>query len=88
MDWLVELDPVAYTNFIVVENIQRVLYLVILKAIYGILEASLLWYRKLRKDLESVGFKFNVYDACVANRMEKNDNIPLDSMRRHLIAAC
>ena len=34
------------------------------------LEASLLWHRKLRKDLESVGFIFNVYDACVADRIK------------------
>ena len=51
-----------------VENGKKVLYLIILKAIYGMLQASLLWYRKLRKDLQSVGFIFNVYDACVANR--------------------
>ena len=69
MDWLVELDPAEYKNFVVIENGKKVLYLVILKAIYGMLEASLLWYRKLRKDLESVGFVFNVYDACVANRV-------------------
>ena len=33
------------------------------------LVASLLWYRKLRKDLEEIGFKFNEYDGCVANRL-------------------
>ena len=83
-----ELDPAAYTNFILVKNGQKVPHLVILKEIYGMPEVSFLWYRKLRNDLESVGFKVNVYDSCVANRMEKNDNIPLDSMRRHLIVAC
>ena len=35
--------------------------------------SSLLWYKKLRGDLESIGFKFNPYDPCVANRM-KNGN--------------
>ena len=33
------------------------------------LVASLLFYRKLRKDLEGRGFKVNPYDICVANRM-------------------
>ena len=45
----------------------KVIYLEILRVIYGMLEASILWYKKFRKDLESVGFKFNPYDACVAN---------------------
>ena len=39
------------------------------KAIYGRLKASLLFYKKLRADLESIGFEVNPYDPCVANRM-------------------
>ena len=59
VDWLIELDPVGFQKFVVIENGQKVFYLLILRAIYGMLEASLLWYRKFRKDLESVGFIFN-----------------------------
>ena len=33
------------------------------------LEASLLWYNKFRKDLEEEGFGFNPYDPCVANKI-------------------
>ena len=33
------------------------------------LESTLVWYKKFRKDLESIGFVFNPYDACIANRM-------------------
>jgi hypothetical protein len=44
------------------------LYLQVLRALYGMLVAALLWHRQFREDLESVGFKFNVYDPCVANR--------------------
>jgi hypothetical protein len=32
------------------------------------LQASLLFYKKLRKDLEGIGFKINPYNPCVANR--------------------
>jgi hypothetical protein len=39
-----------------------------LKAIYGMLEAALLWYKTFRKDLEDNGFIFNLYDPCVANK--------------------
>ena len=42
--------------------------MVLHKAIYGMLTASLLWYRKFRADLEQIGFKFNDFDSCVANR--------------------
>jgi len=45
-----------------------VIYVEVLRAIYGMLVASMLWYKKFRKDLEGIGFKFNPYDPCVANR--------------------
>ena len=40
-----------------------------LKAIYGMLHSSLLFYKKWRGDLEGAGFVVNPYDPCVANRM-------------------
>ena len=66
--WLVDINRSAYKSLVVIEKGTEVLYLNILRAIYGMLEASILWYRKLRSDLESIGFKFNTYDPCVANR--------------------
>ena len=33
------------------------------------LQAALLWYKQFRADLEGIGFKFNNYDPCVANKM-------------------
>ena len=69
VDWLVNLEPGEYKNLVVIENHQKVIYLLIEKVIYGMLEASLLWYRKFKLDLQSIGFKFNAYDACVANRV-------------------
>ena len=41
----------------------------VLKAIYGMLIAALLFYKKFKKDLEEIGFEFNPYDPCVANRI-------------------
>jgi hypothetical protein len=32
------------------------------------LEAALLWYKTFRKDLEDIGFIFNPYNPCMANR--------------------
>ena len=42
-----------------------------LQALYGMLVAALLWYNQFRGDLETIGFEFNPYDPCVANRIEK-----------------
>eukprot|EP00980_Cylindrotheca_fusiformis_P015510 scaffold4410_cov78-Cylindrotheca_fusiformis.AAC.1 len=66
---LTQLAPDVYESFVVRENGREVIYVKVLKAIYGMLEAALLWYKRFRKDLESIGFKFNNYDSCVANRM-------------------
>jgi len=30
--------------------------------------ASILYYKKFRKDIKSIGFEVNPYDICVANR--------------------
>eukprot|EP00980_Cylindrotheca_fusiformis_P024001 scaffold11319_cov78-Cylindrotheca_fusiformis.AAC.6 len=65
-----QLVPDVYESFIVRENGQEVIYVKVLKAIYGMLEAAPLWYKRFRKDLESIGFKFNNYDSWrVVNRM-------------------
>lgn len=46
VDWLLAIEPTAYSPFVVMERGVKVLYLNLLWAIYGMLEASLLWYRK------------------------------------------
>ena len=45
------------------------LYVRLSKALYGLLQSVLLFYRKLRTELEDFGFAVNPYDPCVANRM-------------------
>jgi hypothetical protein len=50
------------------ENQKKVIYVEVLKAIYGMLEAALLWYKTFRKDLEDNGFIFNPYNPFVANK--------------------
>jgi hypothetical protein len=42
-----------------------------LKGLYGMLVASLLYYKKFRKDIETKGFNVNPYNPCVANRIIK-----------------
>ena len=40
-----------------------------MKALYGMLKAALLWYKKFCSELEAEGYVFNPYDPCVANKM-------------------
>jgi hypothetical protein len=62
------MDPV-YRDFVVMEGNQKVLYVHITKAIYGLLKSAMLFYKKLVADLIKYGFKLNLYDPCVTNKM-------------------
>ena len=44
---------------------RKVLYVRVLRAIYGMIISGLLWYNKFRSNLEEKGFN----DPCVANKM-------------------
>jgi len=39
----------------------------LLKALYGCVQSSLLWYRHLKSSLESIGLEANAKDDCVFN---------------------
>jgi hypothetical protein len=71
VDMLAGLNPELYGPYVVYEKNRKVIYVQVIRAIYGILEAALLWYKKFRKELEAAGFKFNPYNPRVANRQEK-----------------
>jgi hypothetical protein len=72
VDILVELNPELYGPCVVYERNRKVLFYVqVMRAIYGMLEAAILWYKKFQGELEEKGLKFNPYDPCVANRTEK-----------------
>jgi hypothetical protein len=46
----------------------KILYVQVVRALYGMLAAALVWFRQFKSDLETVGFNFNPYDPCIANR--------------------
>ena len=66
---MVHIAPEIYGPHVVYEKGHKVLYVQVVRALYGMLVAALLWHKKFRADLESIGFKFNPYDPCVANRI-------------------
>jgi hypothetical protein len=49
----------------------------LLNALYGILKAVLLFYKKLIKDLTGIGFKLNPSDPCVANKIVNGKQMTL-----------
>jgi hypothetical protein len=56
VDMLVNRNPELYGPVTVLENCKKVPKVEVLNAIYGMLEAALLWYKTFRKDLEDIGF--------------------------------
>jgi hypothetical protein len=56
-----------YKSFVHYERGKKVLYLKLLKALYGCVKSALLWYELFTGTLQDVGFELNPYDMCVAN---------------------
>jgi hypothetical protein len=67
VDIMCEVNPEHLKN-VVYENGGKVLYLQVVRALYGCIESALLWYNLYTETLEKMGFKINPYDRCVANK--------------------
>ena len=52
-----------------------ILYVRLKKALYGLLRSSLLFYRKLRGQLEEYGFAVNPYKLCEGNKMVMTETV-------------
>ena len=57
-----------YIPFVTVEGGIKVLYVRLIKAIYGCVQSALLWYKMFHEHLKHLGFVINPYDPCVANK--------------------
>jgi len=69
-DMMVQIAPQVYRKYVTVDKKGTpILYVKLQKALYGLMRASLLFYRKLRKELEDYGFEINPYDPCIVNKM-------------------
>jgi hypothetical protein len=60
-----------YKKFVVVEHGKKVLYLQLLKALYGCVQSALLRYELFTGTLVDMGFILNPDDPCVANSQVK-----------------
>jgi hypothetical protein len=66
---LVKMDPIKYEPLLTYENDRPVLYVKLLKALYGTLQAALLFWENLSGFLvNKLGFTVNPYDPCVVNK--------------------
>ena len=65
---LTKCDPKLYRQYVLTENNKPVLYVELIKALYGTLRAALIFWRKLTAKLIEWGFTINPYDWCVANK--------------------
>ena len=72
VELMVHMNPTLYRPHIRIGHKGTpVLYVKLSKALHGLLSMALLFYRKLRKELDAMGFVVNPYDPCVANCMVK-----------------
>jgi hypothetical protein len=69
VEQLLMIDPEMYEPYIVYEGKQKVLYVELLKALYGTLRAARLFWEKLSGKLLEEGYVANPYDPCVVNKM-------------------
>ena len=68
VDVLCQVDE-SYKAFVTYKKGKKVLYLQLLKALYGCLRSALLWYELYSTKLQKMGFALNPYDTCVANKI-------------------
>jgi len=69
VEMLLEIDRELYGPYVVYEKGEPVIYVELLKALYGTVRAAWLFYETLTTKLEGWGFEMNPYDPCVANKM-------------------
>ena len=59
----------GYRSFVSTEGNKKILYLQLMKALYGCVKSALLWYELFTHTLEEMGFELNPYDTCIANKI-------------------
>ncbi len=72
-DMMIQIAPEVYRKYVTADRKGTpILYVNLQKAMYGLMRASLLFYRKLRKEFEQYGLVINPYDPCLANMETKS----------------
>ena len=74
---LAKCDPTKYQPYLVIENGKPVLYVELVKALYGTICAALIFWCKFTKQLTKWGFTVNPYDWCVANKLVRGSQLTI-----------
>ena len=75
VDLLLEIDQNMYGPCVTKEGKETVMYVELLKALYGTVRAAQLFWEKLTKKLLEWGFTPNQYDPCVMNKTIANTQL-------------
>ncbi len=66
---MVWVDPQLYRKYVTPSTKgEPILYVRLNKVLYGLLKSTLLWYKRLRSELEAMGFEVNQYNPCIAKK--------------------
>ena len=69
-EMMVQVDPIMYRKYVTYSpNGKAMLSVRLSTSLYGMLRAALLFYKRLRSDLDHMGFGINPYDPFVANKI-------------------
>lgn len=77
VELLWEIDKDMYEPCVATEGKQKVMYMDLLKALYGTLCAARLFWEKLSRKLIEWGFSVNPYDACIVNKVVDGKELTL-----------
>merc|ERR1712232_698096 len=70
VEWMLEISYETYKPFVhIAKTGQMLLYVQLLRALYGCLKSSRLFWQKLTNDLKQMDFEVNPYDTRMANKI-------------------
>jgi hypothetical protein len=80
VDYMVQTNPEKYAKYVhTTKSGKKLLYVQLIKALYGCIQSAMLWWKLLTSTLLEQGFEVNPYDPCVANKIM--DDGPQDNDR-------
>ena len=86
-EMMIHVAPQIYQPYVKMDKKGTpIIYVRLKKALHGLLRSSLLFYIKLRGELEAYGFKINHYDPCGGNKMVTTETVvPVIDKRGRII---
>ena len=68
VDIMCKMNP-KYEEYVILESGRQVLYVLLLKALYGCVVSALLWYELFSGYLKEMGFEINLHDSFIAKKI-------------------